>query len=97
MPNKITIRFFSTLKNITGQDRVEIEVDEAENLRDLLIQVQNDHFLPNNARLLKDGNTELETGTLCLIDDVDLNICGGLKQKFKKPVTITLISSLHGG
>ena len=94
---QIRINFYSTLKNTVGKDYVDISIEKGSTMKNILQNIQNDLFVPNNVKILKSDNNSLEVGLICLIDEVDLNLAGGLKRKIQKPVKITLISSLHGG
>lgn len=95
---EVTIVFFSTLKKITGQTQISISIPRNQTILSILEKIHTMHFLPHNARLLSADNKSLEVGHICLVDDVDLQLIGGgPKHKLKKPCTITLISSLHGG
>jgi molybdopterin converting factor small subunit len=93
----IKIKFYSTLKNITQKDEIDLSFTDSKSVLSVLQQIQEEYFLPANSRLLNSENSKLETGIICLIDDADISICGGLKQNIKKSSIITLISSLHGG
>lgn len=93
----ISVKFFSTLKNLTGCEMIDITVPAGKTLLEVLGGIQEQFFLPKNARLLNPSNSELEVGLICLVNEADYHISGGMKYKFKKPSKITLISSLHGG
>lgn len=93
----VIIRFFSTVKNITGLDQAEIPIENSLSILDVLQKVQSDYFIPKKSRLLKPDNSGLETGIICLLDDCDLGIAGGLSKKVSGSMVITLLSSLHGG
>jgi molybdopterin converting factor small subunit len=95
--DSVLVKFFSTVKNITGLDQVEIPCTNDSYILDILQQVQADYFTPKKSRLLKPDNSGLETGIICLLDDCDLGIAGGLKKKVSNSMVITLLSSLHGG
>ena len=94
---EVTVVFFSTLKKITGQTRIQISISPNQTVLSVLEKIHNTYFTPHNSRLLHADNQTLEVGHICLIDDVDLQLMGGPKHKLKKSCTITLISSLHGG
>jgi len=93
---QIKIRFFSSLRSTTGIDQVEIPINKGDTILNVLHQVEKKYFTPKNAQLL-DGARKLAVGTLCLINDVDISLCGGLNQKINNSINITLISSIHGG
>ncbi|MHA1510267.1 MAG: MoaD/ThiS family protein [Promethearchaeota archaeon] len=94
---QIKIRFFSSLRSTTGIDQIEIPINKGDTVLNVLHQVENKYFIPKNAQLLDGDTKKLAIGTLCLIDDVDVSLSGGLNQKVNSPLTITLISSIHGG
>ena len=94
---QITIKFFSTLRTIVGLTEVHMEYSKGISLHTIMDDLQKKYFLPKNSRLLADDMQRLEVGMICLIDDTDINLLGGLKYKLQKAATITLISSLHGG
>ncbi len=96
-PISIKIRFFSSLRSTTGIDQTEISIKKGDTLLNALHQVENKYFTPKNAQLLDGDARKLAVGTLCLIDDVDVSLSGGLNQKINSPINITLISSIHGG
>lgn len=96
-PIKIRVKFFSTLKNIAQTSEAEIELENNSTLREVLSQIQTKYFVPNNSQILKPDKSDLEPGIICLINEADMTLSGGLDQKFKKARDITLISSLHGG
>ena len=94
---QIKIRFFSSLRSTTGIDQTEISIKTGDTLLNVLHQVENKYFTPKNAQLLDRDTRKLAVGTLCLIDDVDVSLSGGLNQKINRSINITLISSIHGG
>ena len=94
---QIKIRFFSSLRSTTGIDQTEISIKTGDTLLNVLHQVENKYFKPKNVQLLDSDTRKLAVGTLCLIDDVDVSLSGGLNQKINSPIAITLISSIHGG
>jgi len=94
---QVKIRFFSSIRSITGIDQIEIPVKQGDTLLSVLQQIEKKYFTPKNAQLLEETTNKLTVGTLCLIDDADISLSSGLKQKINKSVTITLISSIHGG
>ena len=94
---QIKIRFFSSLRSTTGIDQVEIPINKGDTILNVLHQVENKYFTPKNAQLLDGDARKLAVGTLCLIDDVDVSLSGGLNQKIYSSINITLISSIHGG
>ncbi|MHA1776019.1 MAG: hypothetical protein DRO88_07475 [Promethearchaeia archaeon] len=93
----ITFRFFSTLRNSAGTGEVTLTVQKGETLKNALKSVEVQYLKPNNTAVLNDTENQLEIGVICLINDVDVNLAGGLSKKLNNPCTITLISSLHGG
>ena len=94
----VKIRFFSTLKNVTNQNEVNLEVEKDKTLLSLLQHIQSQYFIPNKARILNASENALDTGIICLINDADISLTGGINQKINKDgKVITLISSLHGG
>jgi molybdopterin converting factor small subunit len=93
----VTVSFFSTLRNTTGIAQIQISISLGDDLLSILQTVEKQYFQPKSARLLNNNGLGLEAGILCLIDDADMSLSGGLHQKIKTPATITLISSLHGG
>ena len=94
---QIKIRFFSSLRSTTGIDQIEIPINKGDTILNVLHQVENKYFTPKNAQLLDGDTKKLAIGTLCLIDDVDVSLSGGLNQKINSSINITLISSIHGG
>ena len=94
---QIKIRFFSSLRSTTGIDQTEIPIKMGDTLLNVLHQVENNYFKPKNVHLLDGDSRKLAVGTLCLIDDVDVSLSGGLNQKINRSINITLISSIHGG
>ena len=94
---QIKIRFFSSLRSTTGLDQIKIPINKGDTILNVLHQVENKYFIPKNSQLLNGDSRKLAVGTLCLIDDVDVSLSGGLNQKINSPLTITLISSIHGG
>ena len=94
---QIKIRFFSSLRSTTGIDQVELLINKGDTVLNVLHQVENKYFKPKNAQLLDGDTKKLAIGTLCLIDDVDISLSGGLNQKINSSINITLISSIHGG
>ncbi len=94
---QIKIRFFSSLRSTAGIDQTEIPIKKGDTLLNVLHQVENKYFIPKNAQLLDADTKKLAVGTLCLIDDVDVSLSGGLNQNINGPIAITLISSIHGG
>ncbi len=94
---QIKIRFFSSLRSTTGIDQTEIPIKKGDTLLNVLHQVENKYFTPKKAQLLDGDLKKLAVGILCLIDDVDISLSGGLHQKINSSLTITLISSIHGG
>jgi len=92
---QIKIRFFSSLRSTTGIDQIEIPINKGDTVLNVLHQVENKYFIPKNSKLLDEK--KLAIGTLCLIDDVDVSLSGGLNQKINSSINITLISSIHGG
>jgi len=94
---QIKVRFFSSLRSTTGIDQAEIFIKTGDTLLIVLQQVEKKYFTPKNAKLLDGDARKLAVGTLCLIDDVDVSLSGGLNQKINSSINITLISSIHGG
>ena len=94
---QIKIRFFSSLRSTSGIDQTEIPIKKGDTLLNVLHQVENKYFKPKNTQLLDGDTRKLAVGTLCLIDDVDVSLSGGLNQKLNSSINITLISSIHGG
>ena len=93
----LTIQFYSTVRNTTGVSQVEKQVPYKTSLQQVLIDIQAEFFHPKNAHFLKNDAINLEPGFICLVDDADYHLCGGIKQQLRKSTKITLISSLHGG
>jgi molybdopterin converting factor small subunit len=93
----VKIIFYSTLRNTTGFPETSIPVLTNSTLLDLILKIQKDYFQPKNIHLIKTDQQSLEAGLICLVNDVDISLSGGLKRKITAPITITLISSLHGG
>ena len=94
---EILIKFFSTLRNATGQDQVTITLPSNTTFKECLEKIQTDYFTSDNTKILKSNGLDLEVGVICLINDVDVSLMGGLKSKIRENQEITLISSLHGG
>ena len=94
---QIKVRFFSSLRSTTGIDQVEIPITKGDTVLNVLHQVEKKYFTPKNSQLLDGDKRKLAVGTLCLIDDVDVSLSGGLNQKINSSINITLISSIHGG
>ncbi len=95
---EVEIQFFSTLKNVTEKDSISIQIENGTPVLDILTDIQEKYFIPNDSRILDPSNETLETGIICLINDADVKLTGGLRQKIdREGKTITLISSLHGG
>lgn len=94
---QLTCKFFSTLKNIVGQNEITLMKEKGIPLKAILQEIQSTYFEPKKAHLLAEDQSRLEVGMMCLINDVDMNLAGGLKKSLKHDTTITLISSLHGG
>lgn len=95
--HSVTVAFFSTLRNITGIPQTQIKLSNGTNLLSILQSVEKQYFQPKSAKILNNNATNLEPGILCLIDDADMSLSGGLHQKLNPSSIITLISSLHGG
>ena len=93
----ITVVFYSTLKKVAQQDKADLEIEKGTSLEEVLVQIQEEYFLPNNGRILGANNNKLDVGMICLVDDTDYNLLGGLRYHVEQSITITLISSLHGG
>lgn len=93
----ITFRFFSTLRNSAGTGEITLEIKKGETLKKVLVEMEEKFLKPKNAAILNEGKDKLEIGVICLINDVDMKLAGGLQKKLNKACTITLISSLHGG
>jgi hypothetical protein len=93
----LTISFYSTVRNTTGIGSVEKQWPKKTPLQDVLLAVQEEYFLPKRTHFLKSDGADLEPGFICLVDDADYRLCGGISQSLRKPAKITLISSLHGG
>ena len=94
---QVKVIFYSSLKNTVGKDHVILTVPKETKLQNILRQIQDTYFTPKNEYILKESANKLEVGLICLIDDVDISIAGGLNRRFQKDRTITLITSLHGG
>ncbi len=94
---QITVKFFSTLRTIVGVNEENMEFPSGTSLHAIMDDLQKKYFIPKNSRLLAEDGHRLEVGMICLIDDTDINLMGGLKHRLQKNATITLISSLHGG
>ncbi|MCF2138643.1 MAG: hypothetical protein K9W44_01145 [Candidatus Lokiarchaeota archaeon] len=93
----IKFRFFSTIRNIVGTSEIELSLESGIRLKIALQKLQETYFLPKKTHILNEAGNQLEVGIICLIDDVDINLAGGLNKKINQPCSITLISSLHGG
>lgn len=93
----VKIVFYSTLQKIAQTNSTKMDVVPNTPLLDVLITVQETFFLPKDARILKANNDALDVGMICLVNDVDFNLCGGMRHKISEPTNVTLISSLHGG
>ena len=94
---QIIVKFFSTLRTIVGLTEDHMEFPSGTSLHAIMDDLQKKYFIPKNSRLLAEDGHRLEVGMICLIDDTDINLMGGLKHRLQKDATITLISSLHGG
>ncbi len=93
----ITLSFYSTLRNITGQSQISLQIPQKGKLINVIKMAEEKYFIPKNSRLLNREGTGLEAGIICLIDDADISLSGGLQQKLSSDTVVTLISSLHGG
>ncbi len=93
----IKVVFFSSLKNIVGQDFVELKIKKKSTVLSILQKIQEEYFIPKNVKILQLLDNELEIGLICLINDVDISIAGGLQKVINSDTIITLITSLHGG
>ena len=95
---RVKVQFYSTLRNTANQDEVEMEIPSGTTVLTVLDQINKKYFVPNEAQLIDPQSKELDTGIICLINQADVNLTGGLEQKITKDgKKITLISSLHGG
>jgi len=93
----IVIQFYSTMRNVAGVTEIVRSIPKSAPLKDLLEDIEREYFLPKNSHLFKADHSDLEAGIICLIDEADIHLSGGLKQKLRSKCKITLISSLHGG
>ena len=93
----VTVKFFSTVRNTTGVPETQLTVPRKEKLVVVLRQIETTFFQPKGTHFLKSDGSGLEPGFLCLVDDADMQLTGGLTQTLKKNCTVTLLSSLHGG
>lgn len=93
----ITIQFYSTMRNIAGVTEIERTIRKQTSLIELLEQIERELFLPKSSHILKADHSDLEAGIICLVDEADMHLTGGLKQKLRTKCKITMISSLHGG
>jgi len=93
----VSVHFYSTVRNTTGISHIEKIVPKKTILRDLLTEIEKELFLPKKSHFLKSDQSDVEPGIICLLDEADIHINGGIKQQLRKDAKVTLISSLHGG
>ena len=69
----IKVVFYSTLRKVAQQDEVEVKIEKGTKISEILIDIQEEYFIPNKGRILRANNEKLDVGMICLIDDTDYN------------------------
>ncbi len=78
-------------------DQTTIEVPEKSTLHEALKILNEKLFKPKEYSILAKNESVIAAGLICLVNDTEYELWGGLKKRITDKDVITLISSLHGG
>jgi molybdopterin converting factor small subunit len=96
----ITVSFYSTLRYLTGLDKICINLIDKK-LTSLLIQIQKLYLNEDSVRLFiqdKNKTFSLNPEILVLVNDTDFKLLGSLDDEILNDGdNVAIISSVHGG
>ncbi|MHA1145726.1 MAG: MoaD/ThiS family protein [Candidatus Helarchaeota archaeon] len=95
---KITLRFFSILKNITGKKEIELTIGEQDDtLHGALFKICKEYGKHFQEFMFKNETSQLNPNLIILINDIDVNLLNGLDTRLIKGDVITIFPTIHGG
>ncbi|MGQ9460053.1 MAG: ubiquitin-like small modifier protein 1 [Candidatus Bathyarchaeaceae archaeon] len=93
---KIQVKFFTTLREITGKKEEEIELSGSTTIKELLTQLSK-KYGREFVNYLYDEKGEIRTHIQILINGRDIDVFQGLETKLKEGDTIAIFPPVGGG
>jgi molybdopterin converting factor small subunit len=91
----VRVNFFGVLKNYTGIEFVELQLEEPATIESALIKLTNK--ITGFEKLYKKGNIENESDLLIVLNKKEIGVLNGLRTFVKNNDIIFLIPTIHGG
>ncbi|MFW5800267.1 MAG: MoaD family protein [Spirochaetota bacterium] len=92
----VTVKFYTLLRLLLKIDKIEIDIEENENIGSMLKKIQNKIETPFISKLL-DDNDKLKTGTIILLNGKNIYHLDKLDTKINNGDVIELFPPGGGG
>ena len=94
---KVNVKYFATLREITGKREEEIELQEDSTVRDLLDRLVDRHGTRFKEYVVEEKTSTPRAHLLFLIDGTSVNSLGGLGAKLTHNCVVALMPPVGGG
>lgn len=94
---KVTVKFFTILREIIGKREEQLELAEDSTLNDLLEKLSQKHGSKVAEYLYKKRTKQAESSLQFLVSGVSVNTLQGIKTKLKNGDIVAIIPPVGGG
>ena len=93
----VTVKFFATLREITGKKEEKIKVTENSTLNSLIEHLSKKYGTTFTEHIYKKGEGNINPTLQFLIDGTNVNALNGFKTKLKNGNVVVIIPPVGGG
>ncbi len=90
----VTVKFFATVREITGIGRIEME---AEDIKDLLIQLRKKYGKPFEDTVIDPETQELKRFFSCMVNGKRIELLDGYDTQLEEGDAVALFPPVGGG
>jgi molybdopterin synthase sulfur carrier subunit len=94
---KVNVKYFATLREITGKREEQVELEEDSTMGDLLKRLIDIHGPAFKTYVVEEATGSPKGHLLFLIDGVSINSIGGLNAKLSENSVVALMPPVGGG
>lgn len=94
---KVNVKYFATLREITGKREEQVELEEDSTMGDLLKRLIDIHGPAFKTYVVEEATGSPKGHLLFLIDGVSINSIGGLNAKLSENCVVALMPPVGGG